>query len=117
MLRPLWKGIRTHRGKGLAAFLKAIGFVIPLMDATYANYYTREVMVILIREFQVGGLVWSLGGYRDPGWGPFLSLVYVCVFRSFLLYTCLHFRVLLTYVRRSDRFVLTRLARILCVGL
>ncbi|CAN0547738.1 unnamed protein product, partial [Ectocarpus sp. 12 AP-2014] len=52
VLRPLWKGIRTHRGKGLAAFLKAIGFVIPLMDATYANYYTREVMVILIREFQ-----------------------------------------------------------------
>lgn len=53
VLRPLWKGIRTHRGKGLAAFLKAIGFIIPLMDATYANYYTREVMVILIREFQV----------------------------------------------------------------
>ncbi|CAM9703007.1 unnamed protein product, partial [Discosporangium mesarthrocarpum] len=50
VLRPLWKGIRTHRGKGLAAFLKAIGFVIPLMDATYANYYTREVMIILIRE-------------------------------------------------------------------
>ncbi len=52
VLRPLWKGIRTHRGKGLAAFLKAIGFIIPLMDANYANYYTREVMVILIREFQ-----------------------------------------------------------------
>jgi len=52
VLRPLWKGIRQHRGKGLAAFLKAIGFVIPLMDANYANYYTREVMVILIREFQ-----------------------------------------------------------------
>mmetsp|Transcript_9091 Transcript_9091/g.13604 ORF Transcript_9091/g.13604 Transcript_9091/m.13604 type:complete len:1295 (-) Transcript_9091:79-3963(-) len=52
VLRPLWKGIRTHRGKGLAAFLKAIGFIIPLMDTNYANYYTREVMVILIREFQ-----------------------------------------------------------------
>lgn len=25
VLRPLWKGIRMHRGKGLAAFLKAIG--------------------------------------------------------------------------------------------
>ena len=36
----------------LAAFLKAIGFIIPLMDAMYANYYTREVMVILVREFQ-----------------------------------------------------------------
>nr|CAG4640605.1 EOG090X00GC [Eulimnadia texana] len=52
VLKPLWKGIRTHRGKGLAAFLKAIGYLIPLMDAEYANYYTREVMVILIREFQ-----------------------------------------------------------------
>ena len=36
----------------LAAFLKAIGFIIPLMDAMYANYYTKEVMVVLIREFQ-----------------------------------------------------------------
>jgi len=52
VLRPLWKGIRQHRGKGLAAFLKAIGNIIPLMDANYANYYTKEVMPILIREFQ-----------------------------------------------------------------
>lgn len=37
--------------QGLAAFLKAIGFIIPLMDPQYANYYTKEVMVILIREF------------------------------------------------------------------
>mmetsp|Transcript_13864 Transcript_13864/g.50490 ORF Transcript_13864/g.50490 Transcript_13864/m.50490 type:complete len:1279 (+) Transcript_13864:124-3960(+) len=52
VLKPLWKGIRAHRGKVLAAFLKAIGFIIPLMDATYASYYTKEVMVILVREFQ-----------------------------------------------------------------
>jgi splicing factor 3B subunit 1 len=52
VLKPLWKGIRSHRGKVLAAFLKAIGFIIPLMDALYASYYTKEVMVILIREFQ-----------------------------------------------------------------
>lgn len=51
VLEPLWRGIRTLRGKVLAAFLKAIGFIIPLMDAMYANYYTREVMVVLIREF------------------------------------------------------------------
>eukprot|EP00743_Colponemidia_sp_Colp-15_P002757 GILK01002985.1.p1 GENE.GILK01002985.1~~GILK01002985.1.p1 ORF type:complete len:1205 (-),score=277.67 GILK01002985.1:164-3778(-) len=51
VLKPLWKGIRQHRGKGLAAFLKAIGYIIPLMDSEHANYYTREVMVILIREF------------------------------------------------------------------
>jgi splicing factor 3B subunit 1 len=52
VLKPLWKGIRAHRGKVLAAFLKAIGFVIPLMQPEYASYYTREVMPILIREFQ-----------------------------------------------------------------
>eukprot|EP00794_Sanderia_malayensis_P003634 gene3634-4149_t len=52
VLKPLWKGIRQHRGKGLAAFLKAIGYLIPLMDAEYAYHYTREVMLILIREFQ-----------------------------------------------------------------
>merc|ERR1719158_2574260 len=51
VLRPLWKGICEQRGKGLAAFLKAIGYIIPLMDAEHANYYTREVMIILIREF------------------------------------------------------------------
>lgn len=52
VLKPLWLGIRRHRGKGLAAFLKAIGFIIPLMDPEYASYYTKEVTVILIREFQ-----------------------------------------------------------------
>ena len=44
--------IRLLRGKGLAAFLKAIGFIIPLMDPEYASHYTKEVTVILIREFQ-----------------------------------------------------------------
>ncbi|KAK9467615.1 armadillo-type protein [Lipomyces arxii] len=51
VLEPLWLGIRRHRGKGLAAFLKCIGFIIPLMDPEYANYYTKEVMVVLLREF------------------------------------------------------------------
>jgi splicing factor 3B subunit 1 len=51
VLEPLWKGVRLLRGKVLAAFLKAIGYIIPLMDSMYANYYTREVMVILVREF------------------------------------------------------------------
>ncbi|CAA0827509.1 splicing factor- putative [Striga hermonthica] len=52
VLKPLWKGIRSHLGKVLVAFLKAIGCIIPLMDAIYASYCTKEVMVILIREFQ-----------------------------------------------------------------
>eukprot|EP01125_Pyxidicula_operculata_P012892 TRINITY_DN424_c0_g1_i1.p1 TRINITY_DN424_c0_g1~~TRINITY_DN424_c0_g1_i1.p1 ORF type:complete len:1303 (+),score=408.89 TRINITY_DN424_c0_g1_i1:254-3910(+) len=51
VLKPLWYGIREHRGKGLAAFLKAIGYIIPLMDSVYASYYTKEVMIVLIREF------------------------------------------------------------------
>ena len=52
VLKPLWKGIRSHRGKVLTAFLKAIGFIIPLMDDLYASYYTKEVMQVLIMEFQ-----------------------------------------------------------------
>ncbi|KAL7751775.1 hypothetical protein RI367_002775 [Sorochytrium milnesiophthora] len=49
---PLWMGVQKHRGKGLAAFLKAIGYLIPLMESEAANYYTREVMKVVVREFQ-----------------------------------------------------------------
>ncbi|KAJ9125862.1 hypothetical protein QFC24_002646 [Naganishia onofrii] len=52
VLKPLWLGARVHRGKTLAAFLKAIGFIIPLMDPEYATYYVGEAVPILIREFQ-----------------------------------------------------------------
>ncbi|KAJ1562629.1 Splicing factor 3B subunit 1 [Nowakowskiella sp. JEL0078] len=52
ILKPLWEGIRKHRGKGLAAFLKAIGFIIPLMDNENAEHFTKDVMIVLIREFQ-----------------------------------------------------------------
>jgi splicing factor 3B subunit 1 len=51
VLEPLWRGVRVLRGKVLAAFLKAIGYVVPLMQEAYANYYTREVMVVVVREF------------------------------------------------------------------
>ncbi|KAI8050903.1 armadillo-type protein [Syncephalis plumigaleata] len=52
VLEPLWKGIHVHRGKGLAAFLKAVGFITPLMNAEDANTYTQNLMKILVREFQ-----------------------------------------------------------------
>lgn len=51
ILNPLWTGARKHRGKGLAGFLKAVGYIIPLMDEEYGNYYTKQIMTILIREF------------------------------------------------------------------
>lgn len=51
ILNPLWSGARKQRGKGLAGFLKAVGYIIPLMDEEYANYYTGEIMEILLREF------------------------------------------------------------------
>lgn len=51
ILNPLWTGARKQRGKGLAGFLKAVGFIIPLMDEEYANYYTSQIMEILLREF------------------------------------------------------------------
>lgn len=51
VLKPLWLGIRHHRGRGLAAFLKAIGFIIPLMDSDSTLYFVKEVTPTLIREF------------------------------------------------------------------
>jgi len=51
IIRPLWTGTRQHRQKALAAFLKAIGFIIPLMEEVHANHYTRQVMVVVVREF------------------------------------------------------------------
>lgn len=35
----------------MTAYLKAVGYIIPLMDEEYANYYTSQIMEILLREF------------------------------------------------------------------
>jgi splicing factor 3B subunit 1 len=51
VIRPLWKGALEHHSKLLASFLKAIGYIIPLMEENYASHYTKLVMPILIREF------------------------------------------------------------------
>ncbi len=51
ILKPLWYGIRHSRGKELEAFLRAIGYIIPLMDDEYASYYSKEVMVVVNNEF------------------------------------------------------------------
>jgi splicing factor 3B subunit 1 len=51
VIKPLWKGIKLHRGKTLAAFLKAIGYIIPLMNTGFASYFTEQVMPTLVREF------------------------------------------------------------------
>lgn len=52
VLIPLWDGTSMYRGKALAAFLKAIGYIIPLMDPDQAGEYTKFVTPVLIREFQ-----------------------------------------------------------------
>jgi len=51
VLKPLWNGIREYYGKQLAAFLKAVGNIIPLMDPEHASHYTKRAMDVLIREF------------------------------------------------------------------
>jgi splicing factor 3B subunit 1 len=48
---PLKQGVLTQSGKSLAAFLKATGFVIPLMDAKHAGLMTKKIAPILVREF------------------------------------------------------------------
>lgn len=40
-----------YRGKALAAFLKAVGFIIPLMDSEHAGEFTNFLTPVLIREF------------------------------------------------------------------
>lgn len=52
VLKGLWDGCRIHRGKSLAAFLKAVGFIVPLMDPEHAAYFTKGVMKTVVREFQ-----------------------------------------------------------------
>lgn len=51
VLESLWGGVRRQRGRGLAAYLKCVGCLIPLMNPEYSNFYTREAMSIVIREF------------------------------------------------------------------
>jgi splicing factor 3B subunit 1 len=38
-----WAGARRQSGKALASFLKALGYVIPLMDEEYSNDYTSQI--------------------------------------------------------------------------
>lgn len=52
VLSQLWRDIKLLKGKVLAAYLKAVGHIIPLMDNEPARFFTEELMLVLIREFQ-----------------------------------------------------------------
>lgn len=52
VLIPLYNQITKIRDKSLGAFLKAIGFIIPLMDAKHAAQYTKSIMPTLIKQFE-----------------------------------------------------------------
>ncbi|KAM5534543.1 hypothetical protein V8D89_011747 [Ganoderma adspersum] len=52
VLKPLWLGVRAHRGKSLAAFLKAAGFILPLMDPEHAGSYVKQLASVVVREFR-----------------------------------------------------------------
>lgn len=47
----LLSGVRQLRGKILAAYIKALGFIIPLMEDSHASYHARELMLVLVRQF------------------------------------------------------------------
>jgi len=51
VLVPLMDGVSMYRGKALAAFLKAVGFIIPLMDVVHSGEFTQFLTPVLIREF------------------------------------------------------------------
>ncbi|KAK5961341.1 U2 snRNP complex subunit HSH155 PWA37_001194 [Arxiozyma heterogenica] len=50
ILEDIWKGVLSHRGKLLTAFMKCIGSLIPLMDPEYSGYYSSELIKIISRE-------------------------------------------------------------------
>ena len=52
VLEPLWKRITEVRDKSLGAFLKAVGFIFPLMEARHASQYIKTIMPTLIRQFE-----------------------------------------------------------------
>ena len=52
VLSQLWQDIKVLKGKVLAAYLKAVGHIIPLMEPEMARFFTEELMLVLIREFQ-----------------------------------------------------------------
>lgn len=56
VLEATWAGLKQHRGRSLAAYLRALGSTIPLMAHNaayeeYANFYARELMHVMTREF------------------------------------------------------------------
>lgn len=51
VIRHLFDGMKQYRGKSLASFFKAIGFIIPLMDSELAARSTKLVLPVLKREF------------------------------------------------------------------
>jgi splicing factor 3B subunit 1 len=52
VLRPLWSSLHLQRDKKvLAAWLKAIGFIIPLMSKEHAAHYTMLLIPELIKQF------------------------------------------------------------------
>lgn len=50
VIEDLWLGTRKHRGRLLASFLNALAFIVPLMEPTYASYYSIELMRRILHE-------------------------------------------------------------------
>ena len=46
VLKPLWKGIRTHRGKGLAAFLKVYYLRKNSFFLKISQYFLNRLLAI-----------------------------------------------------------------------
>lgn len=50
LIEPLWRGLKNHRGKALAQFVKGLGNLIPLMDGENGNFYTSELLKVIQKE-------------------------------------------------------------------
>lgn len=50
LIRPLYDGLKTHRGKPLAQFIKGLTNLVPLMDVQNGNFYSFELLKIIRKE-------------------------------------------------------------------
>ena len=50
-IKVVWEALNSHRGKPMAAFLRAAGGVLSLMEGTTAEEYSTLLLKVLLKEF------------------------------------------------------------------
>ncbi|KCV73183.1 hypothetical protein H696_00726 [Fonticula alba] len=51
VIQPLLESVQHLSGRALAAALRAIGFIIPLLDPAHTGAYAAQIMPVVVRQF------------------------------------------------------------------